>query len=202
MKTSPFFQNKRKLNLLLTWMFISFVSTQLFAGTELILQEQEEIEYNQFSGVVLDKDTDEPLVFASLSVVGTNISTVTNTDGEFLIKIPKNLLNGDLVVSILGYVQKTIAISKLLNENNKIRLNVAVTKLSEVVFELPKDAKSLVRSMFKKKKVNNSDQHVKMTAFYRETTKKFSIKSRPNRCRSNHQGEQTIKRKSSWSKTT
>ncbi len=172
MKTLRIYQNTRKLNFFLTWMFISFISTQIFANTQLVLQEQEEIEYNQFSGVVLDKDTDEPLVFASLSVVGTNISTVTNTDGEFLIKIPKSLINAELTISILGYKQKTISILKLQSEKNKIRLNVVVTKLSEVVFELPKDAKSLVKSMFKKKRENNSDQHVKMTAFYRETTKK------------------------------
>ena len=38
-------------------------------------------------GKVVDKDTRAPLVFASVIVKETNVATVTNIDGEFLIKI-------------------------------------------------------------------------------------------------------------------
>lgn len=172
MKTKSIFQNKRTHNLFFSYLLILFIAPQILANNDVFCQEQEEVEYNQYSGVVLDSQTNEPLVFASLSVVETNISTITNTDGEFTIKVPKDLNNVNLVISILGYKQKTLSISNLKNEKNKIRLDVAVTKLSEVVFKLPKDAKSLVKTMFKQKKVNNSDKHVLMTGFYRETTKK------------------------------
>ena len=50
--------------------------------------QQETTEYLQFSGVVVSQ-SGESLVFATLSVNKTNISTITNSDGEFTLKLPK-----------------------------------------------------------------------------------------------------------------
>lgn len=173
MKTQNILFSKKSILLIFNSLLISFISIQhIAATTDVLSQEQQDIEYNQYSGSVHDSQTNEPLVFASLSVMNSNISTITNTDGEFLIKIPKNLNNEKIVISILGYQKKIIAISALKSKKNRIQLDISVVKLSEVVFELPKDAKTLVQSMFENKKINNSDKHVLMTAFYREAIKK------------------------------
>ena len=47
------------------------------------------IGYNSYNGIVVDGKTNDPLAFASINVNETNISTVTNSKGEFLLKIPK-----------------------------------------------------------------------------------------------------------------
>lgn len=173
MKSTNTFQTKKYYLMFLSWILVSLVSFQMMASPNVFLQEPQELSYSQYSGFVLDSQTGEPLVFASLSIMDSNISTITNTDGEFLIKVPNSLLKeAKLIISILGYQKKVIPISDLKSEKNKIRLNVSIVKLSEVVFNVPKDAKSMVQSMLKRKKINYSGEHVLMTAFYRETIKK------------------------------
>lgn len=173
MKSTNTFQTKKYYLMFLSWILVSLVSIEMVASPNVFLQEPQEMDYSQYSGLVVDNQTGEPLVFASLSIMDSNISTITNTDGEFLIKVPNSLLkNAKLIVSTLGYQTKILPISDLKNEKNKIRLDTSVIKLTEVVFNVPKDAKSLVQSMLKLKKTNYSDKQVLMTAFYRETIKK------------------------------
>lgn len=45
--------------------------------------EMQTVEFTSYRGEVTDSETKKPLVFATLSVEGTNISTVTNTEGNF-----------------------------------------------------------------------------------------------------------------------
>ena len=46
--------------------------------------------FTTIKGKVVDKETLNALVFASVTLKETNIATVTNIDGEFMIKIPEN----------------------------------------------------------------------------------------------------------------
>ena len=112
------------------------------------------------------------MVFATLSINETNISTITNSAGEFLLKVPINLNGSKVTISYLGYNNKEILVSELKHEGNKIELINSMIELSEVELVLPGDAKALVKSTFKKKAENNVNEPVLMTAFYRETIKK------------------------------
>jgi len=42
--------------------------------------------FKQFKGTILDSKTRNELVFASISVAGTSIATISNQDGKFSIK--------------------------------------------------------------------------------------------------------------------
>ena len=158
------------------WLFIFgflIISTVSYAKVQSFEQiQQDSITFQQYRGKVVDVNLNKKLVFASLLISGTNVSTITNSDGEFLLKVPSTLKNTKVVVSFLGYHSREIALSSLKNTKNTIALAPATTKLSEVIFTLPKDAKSLVRKTFKKKGENTLDKHLLMTAFYRETIKK------------------------------
>ncbi|NNC70457.1 MAG: carboxypeptidase-like regulatory domain-containing protein [Flavobacteriaceae bacterium] len=135
------------------------------------LQENEQ-EYTEYSGIIIDAQSNKPLVFASIGIENTNISTVTNNEGEFLLKVPDNINNASVVISFLGYSQKTIPLSDLKKRNNRISLEASTIELSEINVTLPKDAKELVRKTLKNKGINNLNQETLMTAFYRETIKK------------------------------
>jgi hypothetical protein len=172
-------ENKKNFPNQITTVFIALFlavlipSNSVFGATLFQDQiQQDENEYVEFSGTVEDNQTGTPLVFATISVEQTNISTITNTDGEFLIKIPKDMMNGTISIAILGFKTKHIPISQLSNENNRIKLEVLVTELSEINVKLPKDAKALVKMTLKKKGENYLNDEVLMTAFYRETIKK------------------------------
>ena len=127
--------------------------------------------FKEYKGTVVDNDTGDKLVFANLALEDTNISTITNNEGEFLLKVPTSIQSGDVKVSFLGYQSKTIPLSSL-NGNTRIRLDVSVIELSAVNVEMPKNAKELVKEVLKKGKDNNIDEATLMTAFYRETIKK------------------------------
>ncbi|UCD61032.1 MAG: carboxypeptidase-like regulatory domain-containing protein [Flavobacteriaceae bacterium] len=133
---------------------------------------QQVTSYNQFKGEVVDANNNKPLVFATLTLEGTNISTITNTEGKFLLKIPTSIGQGNIVVAFLGYKSSLIPLGQLKENNNKIALTVSVTELDEVNVVIPKSARALVRETLRKKGENYFDDPTLMTAFYRETIKK------------------------------
>ena len=134
--------------------------------------QQQETSFNEYKGEVFDEDTKRALVFATLSIEGTNVSTVSNTEGEFALKIPKSITEGNVRVSFLGYKSKLIPLTQFSTGNNEISMKVSVLKLSEVNLSIPKDARALVKETLKRKGENYFDDPTLMTAFYRETIKK------------------------------
>ncbi|MCX2681378.1 carboxypeptidase-like regulatory domain-containing protein [Galbibacter sp. EGI 63066] len=134
--------------------------------------QEEPLTYKEFKGTVVDNETGNDLVFATLTVENTNISSITNSEGEFALKVPVANLDNNVTVSFLGYEQKTMPLSILSRNGNKIHLDPVSIELAEVDVSVPKDALALVKSMLKKNGENYFDTPVKMTAFYRETIKK------------------------------
>lgn len=137
-----------------------------------ILAQENKETFITFRGEVVDSDTNRPLVFATLSVEGTNISTITNTEGSFQLKVPEEITSGHVNVSFLGYQTKKVPLAQLKRKNNKIALDVSVTQLSEVGVEIPKNAAALVRQVLARKGENYYNDPMLMTAFYRETIKR------------------------------
>ncbi len=133
---------------------------------------QETTPFEQYKGEVLDSETNKPLVFATLTIEGSNISTITNTEGQFALKVPKTMSDGKVLVSFLGYKSRAIRLSQFSEGNNEIKLKVSVTELAEVNLSIPKNAGELVRQTLKRKGQNYFDDPTLMTAFYRETIKK------------------------------
>jgi hypothetical protein len=138
------------------------------------INAQTEIEevYKEIEGKVIDVNSKTPLIFTDIVINDSNISTVTNTDGEFLLKIPESFFDGVITLSHLGYQTKEIKISSIQN-NEKILLTPAVTELDEVsITTITKDARALVIEMLSKKSELYNTENTLMTAFYRETIKK------------------------------
>ena len=129
------------------------------------------IGFIQYKGIVIDSKTKDPLVFAALSVNETNISTISNTQGEFLLKVPKKYSNKRITISFLGYTSKVVDFSELDSNKITIKLETHIEELSEVKISM-KDARSLISEMLKRKGDNYIGDQTMMTAFYRETIKK------------------------------
>ncbi|WP_099543211.1 carboxypeptidase-like regulatory domain-containing protein [Maribacter sp. 4G9] len=128
--------------------------------------------FKEFLGEVYDSDTKKPLIFATLTLEGTNISTITNTEGEFSLKVPESNTSENVIVSFLGYKTKQIPILQFKSDGNEISMTELVTQLAEVNLSVPKDARALVRETLKKRGENYIDNPTVMTAFYRETIKR------------------------------
>lgn len=148
-----------------------------FAFFQDVQQESQDQNFKQYKGEVIGSDTNKSLVFATIAIEGTNVSTISNVDGEFSLKVPNDMLademNANVLVSFLGYRTKSIPLIQFdENANNKIELGISITELPEVNVEVPKDAETLVRETLKRKGENYFDDSTLMTAFYRETIKK------------------------------
>ncbi|WP_299384879.1 carboxypeptidase-like regulatory domain-containing protein [uncultured Lacinutrix sp.] len=130
---------------------------------------QNSLEYN---GKVIDTDSNKALGLADLIVIGTNISTVTNSEGEFLLKVPMEHKDKAVLVSYLGYKKLQIPLSELKKKNSKIKLIVAATVLAQIDVNAPKDAETLVKKALSLKAENYLNTETVMTSFYRETIKK------------------------------
>lgn len=138
-----------------------------------LFQEQEIVQtFSEFKGVVVNSKSKAPLSFATLSVSGTNISTVTNSDGEFLLKVPNSMLENSVIISFLGYQVKTVPLSNLNGDDIQILLEESAMQLSEIKINVPKDAQTLVKSALDKKGEHYINEETIMTAFYRETIRK------------------------------
>tara|TARA_R100000935_G_scaffold9271_1_gene19076 strand:+ start:72 stop:1373 length:1302 start_codon:yes stop_codon:yes gene_type:complete len=129
-------------------------------------------QYTDFKGEVVDAKSGDAISSAQLTVEGSNISTVTNSEGEFSLKIPSDLINSTVTVSYLGYKSKSIALNSFNKEFTTIALEESIEVLSEVSIFTAKDAQALVSSMLEKRGINYFGDPTKMTAFYREIIKK------------------------------
>lgn len=125
-------------------------------------------------GRVLGGDTKEPLVNASISVQQENVSSVTNQDGYFSIRVPVSLQNSALTIRHLGYENKEIAIRTLIDSpNNQITLTPSPIELSEVLV-VSGDGVNLVREALQRIPENYPSDPNMMVAFYRESIEKGS----------------------------
>lgn len=128
-------------------------------------------EFTEFNGKVVDIKNSKDLESVNLNINETNISTVTNSEGEFKLKVPKRYLDSKVIISLLGYNTRVIPLSEF-TKDIEIKLSEAVTELSAVNINAYKDAEKLVRKVFEDKNNNIQNESVYMTAFYRETIKR------------------------------
>ena len=149
--------------ILLVFLFISTGANFIFA------QNSNFVEY---TGEVLDANNNKPLVFASLTIENTNHSTITNSEGQFSLKVPNDVLNENVIIGFLGYKTKSIPLAQLNKDNSKILMVEFVMALSEARIDAPNDAETLVKETLNKKGENYLNENTVMTAFYRETIKK------------------------------
>ena len=77
------------------------------------LRGQELQDYKEYSGRILNLNTDKPLEAASLLIKGTNISSISNTEGSFVLKVPETEMDNSIVISYLGYSSKEVPIATL-----------------------------------------------------------------------------------------
>ncbi len=142
---------------------------QLTPGT--LAQENNLQNFRSFRGMVVDSKTKKPLEFAGISVDGTNISTVTNSDGGFLLKVPVDQLDNDVTITYLGYYNKVVPLKEFSDKKNVFKLDESVVELPEINLTV-KDPEEIIKKVISNRKRNYLSDPSIMTAFYRETIRK------------------------------
>ncbi|MEP6927558.1 MAG: carboxypeptidase-like regulatory domain-containing protein [Ginsengibacter sp.] len=112
--------SKRKFVILFIFTFLFFISTgKLFSQAT----------YYAVKGKVIDKNSKRPLQGASVFAQNTTLGVASDTDGNFIIKLPDG--GYSLVVTYTGY------------ETEAIRINNTSSQNDNLVFELSPKEKSL-----------------------------------------------------------
>lgn len=129
-----YFSRKQLFTLLLF-----FISATTFAQTEL-------------RGKVADFLTYQPIESASVYLENTTIGSITNADGNFVLKVPQQHLQDTLVISSIGYKSFKVVISEFENGAD-IFLEEDVASLDEVVIVAdprPKTGNGIVQKAIEK----------------------------------------------------
>ena len=118
----------------------------------------------EYKGKIVDKKTGNALAYASLMVDGLNISTISNSEGEFSLKISKEISDPKVTVSFIGYKNKSVLLADLESNKFRIEMEPSSVQLPELNV-ISKDAELLMRSVLEKKGVNYFNTPTFMTAF-------------------------------------
>jgi hypothetical protein len=124
----------------------------------------------KLSGMVVEGKDEEAVPYASLTIAGESIGTMTNIDGRYDFIIPWRLRDKPILVSCLGFKTREFSQDEL-KLNVKIRLETVTIHLREIT------VKPIVVADVLKSFRNNIEKNYElstqlMVTFYRETIKR------------------------------
>lgn len=125
--------------------------------------------YFFLSGKLIDEKKGNPVKYASVSIFNKAIGTISNTDGEFLLKLHPNNIQDTVVISSMGFAQIMVPAYTLLDEDLFILKPISI-RIKEVKV-ISTTVEQLLTNIHANLYKNYSSQIKLMTAFYRETVK-------------------------------
>ena len=130
-------------------------------------QKEETVESVKYTGRLLDGETQDPLAFAHVAILGTKSGAVTNENGSFTIISSQLRENDTLSFYFVGYRTKKISIGNLLSKPI-IYLKAETFSLNEFfVFADNKNAEGIVKSVLLNTAANYKKTYAKNQVFTR-----------------------------------
>ncbi len=124
-------------------------------------------EFIKLTGRLMDEKSGEFLPSATVSLFNQPIGTITNAEGEFVLKIRKEHAGEPLVLSCLGYAQKITTVEEL-QKKDTIALHPISIRIREVkVVAIP--VSEILDRVIERIPVNYGNNLLMMRGFYRET---------------------------------
>jgi len=127
------------------------------------------VKYFFLKGKIIEPKKENPIRYASVSILNKPTGTISNHDGDFLLKIHPDNISDTVIFSCLGYKQLLIEASKILDEDIFVLepMSIRIREV-KVTATTPHQLLDNIRKNVAK---NYSNQTKLMTAFYRETVK-------------------------------
>lgn len=122
---------------------------------------------NYISGVVMDDESRSPLPSATIGLKSKGRGTISNSNGEFSLRITPDCINDTLVVSYLGYYGREIPVKQSIANNFEITLKREFISIQEIIIknQIPQDIISRSLSFVAR---NYGSTPALLTGFYRE----------------------------------
>ena len=127
------------------------------------------LNFDTYNGLVVDMVNSRNLPFATIEAIGSNVATVSNMDGEFIIKIAKDSKVSELKISYIGFANEIVSLSDFKENRAKIiGMKPSAVQLKEITIR-PQDALELMVDVLANIRENYSVDPMMMRGFYRET---------------------------------
>ena len=126
--------------------------------------------YLTISGQLKDAKTGEKIIYATIAIPNTGVGTVSNSDGEFTLKVNTSLNAEYFEVSHMSYATAKFRISETVGNEKTYYLDIQPIQLKEISI-LQGDARGIVEKALWNKKKNYSETPNMMTGFYRESVR-------------------------------
>jgi len=123
------------------------------------------------SAKVVDKETNEPLGYASVGLKSIAIGTISNGQGEFDFHMPAEYRNELIVISMLGYKNFEAPVWSLTGEPQVIKLDKSPIVLQEVVVSDTLRARDILDIALSRIEQNYPMQPFMLDGFYRDVKK-------------------------------
>ncbi|MEQ9165787.1 MAG: carboxypeptidase-like regulatory domain-containing protein, partial [Fulvivirga sp.] len=124
------------------------------------------------SGKLIDDETEEPIIFASIGIDGKSVGTVSNAVGEFDFHVPYIYKDYRMVIRMLGYQNLSVPISNYAYKDTVIfRLKRASKVLDEVIITDSLNGGDIVSAALNKIDQNYPKEPFLMDGFYRDLKK-------------------------------
>ena len=148
-------------NIFLTWILLWMLVVSSWAQGLLV------------TGIVKDKETRKALANVNVSVQGSNIGTVTNSDGVFSLKVSQEELGRGIHVSHIGFQNLFLSADALTSSSKRPTIWLTPTAITlDMVNVYGGDPLELVEKALKKIPQNYAAHDHLFSAFYRETIQK------------------------------
>ncbi|MEI6682093.1 MAG: carboxypeptidase-like regulatory domain-containing protein [Bacteroidota bacterium] len=120
------------------------------------------------NGTLKDNKTGEKIRYATIAVPNTGIGTVSNSEGEFTLKVNSSLNAEYFEVSHMSYATVKFRISEAAGKDKTYFLDMKPIQLKEISV-VPGDAREIVEMALRNIDKNYSAVPNMMTGFYRES---------------------------------
>ena len=128
-------------------------------------------DYISVNGKITDINSGDPVSFATICIAGTQIGTISNSDGNFIFKYPRIFSQDSAVISCMGFKMEKIKLGHLDTAYTEILLKPDYIPIQEVIIRKT-DPVSLLHSAISRIPTNYYTGPVNLTTFYRESVKK------------------------------
>ncbi|HUW91957.1 MAG TPA: carboxypeptidase-like regulatory domain-containing protein [Bacteroidales bacterium] len=121
----------------------------------------------QLSGRVTDSETGEPLQYATIGISHRGKGTVTNNNGDFIMKVTNECMNDTLSISYVGYINRFIPVKSLPGNVMIITMERDFIPIPEIIIRA-QDPQYIIRKAVASIASNYGTTPALLTGFYRE----------------------------------
>lgn len=122
-----------------------------------------------YSGKIIDRKTKEPIHSVNISLNKKPVGTISNQDGDFILKLNTSFDQDTILFSCIGYALKLMPLLELKNQTtislDPISIRIKEVRVTAVTPE------EIIRKIIENIPQNYGNEPMMMTSFYRETVR-------------------------------